>query len=107
MKIYAPISNVNGVYASVLFKDSVGETNNPALIEWFKAHGYRLEESPKVKQEDLLTKVVETVEVEKSAEPNFDSMTPLELRDWMRENGYASVIKNIRNKEKLLELMKK
>lgn len=106
MKIYAPVSNVNGVYASVLFKDSVGETNNPALIEWFKSKGYRLEESPKVHAEDLLTKVVETVEAE-IPQPDFDSMTPLELRDWMRENGYASVIKNIRNKEKLLELMKK
>lgn len=105
MKIYAPVANVNGVYASVLFKDSVGETNNPALIEWFKAHGYRLEESPKVQQEDLLTKVAE--EVETPSQPDFESMTPLELRDWMRENGYASAIKNIRNKEKLLELMKK
>lgn len=106
MKIYAPVSNVNGVYASVLFKNSVGETNNPALIQWFKDHGYRIEESPKAPTEDLLTKVVETVEAEKP-QPDFDSMTPLELRDWMRENGYASVIKNIRNKEKLLELMKK
>ena len=106
MKIYAPVANVNGVYASVLFKDSVGETNNPALIEWFKAHGYRVEENSRMKQEDLLTKVVEEVEAEKP-QPDFDSMTPLELRDWMRENGYASVIKNIRNKEKLLELLKK
>ena len=106
MKIYAPVSNVNGVYASVLFKNSVGETNNPALIKWFKDRGYRVEENSQVQQEDLLTKVVETVDVEKP-QPDFDSMTPLELRDWMRENGYASVIKNIRNKEKLLELMKK
>ena len=105
MKIYAPIENVNGVYASVLFKNSVGETNNPALIEWFKSHGYRIEESPKVQSEDILTKVVEQVET--PTEPDFESMTPLELRDWMRENGYANVIKNIRNKEKLLELMKK
>lgn len=108
MKIYAPIANVNGVYASVLFKDSVGETNNPALIKWFKDRGYRVEEDKTVKTEDLLTAVVENMEtVETPSEPNFDAMTPLELRDWMRENGYASVIKNIRNKEKLLELMKK
>ena len=39
MKIYAPVDNVNGVYASVLFVNSVGETNNPALIHWFKTHG--------------------------------------------------------------------
>lgn len=105
MKIYAPIENVNGVYASVMFKNSVGETNNPALIEWFKSHGYRVEESTKVQSEDILTKIVEQVETQ--TEPDFKSMTPLELRDWMRENGYASEIKNIRNKEKLLEIMKK
>jgi hypothetical protein len=33
-------------------------------------------------------------------------MTPIELREWMRENGYGSKIKNIRNKEKLLEILR-
>jgi hypothetical protein len=102
MKIYAPVKNVNGVYASVLFKDSVGETDNPALIHWFKAHGYIVVED-KVdapKTEEMLTQLVE------EHEPDFEAMTPLELRDWMKEHGYGSEIKNIRNKARLLEIIR-
>ena len=85
MKIYAPVDNVNGIYASVLFVNSVGETDNPALIEWFKSHGYRLE---------------------KCDTPNFETMNSDELREWMREHGYGAKIKNTRNKDKLLEIVK-
>jgi hypothetical protein len=33
-------------------------------------------------------------------------MTPNEIRDWMKENGYGHKMKNIRNKEKLLEIIR-
>lgn len=110
MKIYAPVANVNGVYASVLFVDSVGETDNPKLIKWFASHGYRLEDqrveqAATIRTEDVLTRVVEDVEV--ATQPDFEAMTPIELREWMKENGYGSVIKNIRSKDKLLELLQK
>ena len=108
MKIYAPVENVNGVYASVLFTNGVGETNNPAIIHWFKSHGYRVEEDKRPTAEEHLNLVCDTLEPKpnETTAPDFDAMTPIELRDWMRENGYGSKIKNIRNKEKLLELMK-
>ena len=96
MKIYAPVDNVNGIYASVLFVNSVGETDNPALIEWFKSHGYRLE-----KCEDSIEKTMEKCDT-----PNFETMTSDELREWMREHGYGAKIKNTRNKDKLLEIVK-
>lgn len=102
MKIYAPIKETNGVYASVMFVNGVGETNKPSLIKWFKDHGYRVEET-KPSIESVVDSVLETVvETEKSLE----DMTPNELRDWAKANGYGSVIKNIRNKEKLLELIR-
>ena len=108
MKIYAPNKQANGVYASVMFVDGVGETDNPKLIEWFRSHGYSLEKCedsvriPHEKcDEDLLREVTEMV-----VEPDFDAMTPNELRDWMREHGYGSKIKNTRNKEKLLEILR-
>ena len=111
MKIYAPNKNANGVYASVRFVDGVGETDNPHLIEWFKTHGYKLEKCDEVSQnsyvkcdEDLLNSIIET-ETEQT-DPDFDAMTPNELRDWMREHGYGSKIKNTRNKEKLLEILR-
>lgn len=107
MKIIAPVENVNGVYASVLFKNSVGETDNPALIHWFKSHGYKVEETHSA--EEHLNLVCDTLEPKpnETTEPDFEAMTPLQLRDWMKENGYGSQIKNIRNKSKLLELMNK
>ena len=105
MKIYAPVKDANGVWASVLFVNGVGETNKPHLIEWFKDHGYRIEEeaiSPTTYSEEVLTQVVEKVDIE----PNFDGMTPNELREWMRDNGYGGQIKNIRNQDKLLEILR-
>ena len=118
MKIIAPIENVNGIYASVLFVNSVGETDNPALIHWFKKHGYRVEPNDKsVKTEERVEEkvVVSTDDVIVSSEeqiidtkelPDFDAMTPNELRDWIKANGYGSQLKNIRNKDKLLEIIK-
>lgn len=100
MKIYAPVKSANGVYCSVRFVNGVGETDNPKLIKWFKDHGYKLEETAPVVE--LVEEVVEEVE---ETEPNFEEMTPNELRDWMKTNGLGREVKNIRNKEKLLEII--
>ena len=114
MKIYAPVKDANGVWATVRFVNGVGETDNPRLIEWFKNHGYTVvdEATPTVEPvEPIEVNVVEEVEeVEMMGyperEPNFDDMTPNELRDWAKANGYGSKIKNIRNKEKLIEILR-
>ena len=97
MKIYAPVKDTNGVYASVMFRNGVGETDKPHLIEWFKRNGYTIEGG----QETITDEVTEN-----TSEPDFNSITPNDLRDWMREHGYGSKIKNIRNKEKLLEILR-
>lgn len=44
MKIYAPNKAYTGVSASVAFCNGIGETDNPNLINWFKEHGYIVEE---------------------------------------------------------------
>lgn len=115
MKIYAPVKDANGIYASVRFVNGVGETNNPALIEWFRKHGYRVEnvaDNGKKVDEKPIEKSVEKDEVsieksvEKDIEPDFDSMTSDEIRTWAKDNGLGGVIKNTRNKEKLLELIR-
>lgn len=119
MKIYAPVKDANGVWASVRFVNGVGETNNPALIEWFKKHNYRVEydEPFDFGIKPLETKVVadkgkKPVETEPKGdvkvadEPDFESMSPLELRDWLKANGKGGSIKNIRDKEKLLKLVR-
>lgn len=43
-KILCPNKEYNGISASVTFVNGVGETNNLRLIEWFKSHGYTVEE---------------------------------------------------------------
>lgn len=99
MKIYAPVKTTNGVYASVRFTNGVGETENPNLIRWFVEHGYTVDGE--------VDKILElpNEEVPRTNEPDFESMTPNELRDWMLKNGLGREIKNIRNKEKLIQII--
>lgn len=104
MKIYAPVTDVNGIYASVMFTNGVGETDNPALIEWFRSHGYRVEDQRVEMLPTALEREPEMLET--GGQPDFESMTPLELREWMREHGYGGKIKNTKNKDKLLEILR-
>ena len=107
MKIYAPVKDATGTWCSVRFINGVGETDNPSLINWFKSHGYKVQDEQRA---DVGKKVDESnvVNEDKIADNNvdFESMTPNELRDWMRENGYGTKIKNTRSKEKLLAILK-
>jgi hypothetical protein len=116
MKIYAPVENINGIYASVMFVNSVGETDNPALIEWFRSHGYRIERESTVSLEEIVPIVpivpdaptweVGGNESMEETEPDFEAMTPNDLREWMKEHGYGGKIRNIKNKAKLLEILR-
>ena len=103
MKIYAPVNDFSGLRNNVRFVNGVGETNDQSAIEWFISHGYTVEKSLE-KCEDFIEKVLEQCDSDLNTDPDFDNMTPNELRDWMREHGYGSKIKNTRNKEKLLEI---
>ena len=108
MKIYAPVKDATGTWASVRFVNGVGETNNPALVEWFRRHGYRVEAESEFPLSEIKVDESEFVDLNKVAdeEPDFESMTPNELREWAKSNGLGMQIKNIRNKEKLLELIR-
>jgi hypothetical protein len=110
MKIYAPVENVNGIYASVNFVNSVGETNNPALIEWFRSHGYKVElvgiPEPLAPIYNAPTWEAGGNESVEETEPDFETMTPNDLREWMKDHGYGTKIRNIKNKEKLLEILR-
>lgn len=39
--------NFTGYRASVFFRNGVGSTDDTYLIEWFKSHGYDVEDEPK------------------------------------------------------------
>lgn len=47
-KIIAPNKQYTGVSASVAFAQGIGQTDNPKLIQWFKDHGYTVEETKAV-----------------------------------------------------------
>ena len=47
MKVYSPNKEYTGISATVPFCGGVGETDDPHLIDWFKAHGYHVEEPEK------------------------------------------------------------
>lgn len=116
MKIYAPVKEANGVYASVRFVNGVGETDDPKLIKWFQDRGYTIEKcdisSPKVPEKCEIIDTIEEIEVVEEDEmmgyadatPNFDTMTPYQLREWMLRHGYN--VRNARSKEKLLEILR-
>ena len=106
MKIYAPVKDTNGIYASVVFVNGVGETDKPHLIQWFKNKGFKVEDQKVEPTPAPPVQVIEEVEEVEETEPDFDNMTPNELRDWMKANGLGMQMKNIRNKEKLLEIIR-
>ena len=59
--IYAPNESYTGTSASVAFCNGRGSTDNPHLIQWFREHGYRVEEEdsgkrkPRKKKEEAPT----------------------------------------------------
>lgn len=116
MKIYAPVKDFNGWRNNVRFVNGVGETYDPIGIDWFMSRGYKCEKCdysypiPQEKCDDVgknteKTNVLDEVLAD-SDEPDFDAMNPNELREWAKANGLGLEIKNIRNKEKLLEIIR-
>lgn len=116
MKIFAPVKDFNGIRYNVRFINGVAETNDAKAIEWFRANGYKVpigEVEPIVEKRDQIADIGNNVDdsgfvdLNKLAdEPNFDAMTPEELRNWAKANGYGGVIKNTRDKEKILKLIR-
>lgn len=108
MKIYAPNKYATGTWCSTQFVNGVGETDDPLLIKWFVDHGYKVEDNKKVVKPQpsvvIEPKNDEIKEENNQVEPDLESMTPNELREWLKANGYGSQIKNIRDKEKLLNI---
>lgn len=80
-KIHAPNKNYNGLSASVMFVNGIGECSDPYLISWFKKKGYRVEE-----------------------ELNLDKMTVLELKEYAEANGID--LGGLTKKAEILEKLK-
>lgn len=66
MKIYSPVKDYTGVSASVPFCNGVGETDDPHLLEWFKNHGYQVEEPTEEQAKELAEEPTEEPAEEKT-----------------------------------------
>ena len=132
MRIYAPVRDFNGVRNSVRFVEGIGDTDDPRVAEWFRSRGYKVEAvnnvvetvektigNPRLDDPEFvnINELIndedceynennESCENDKNNEPDFEKMTPNEIRDWARENGFGREIRNIRSKEKLLEIVR-
>lgn len=91
--IKTKVSNFNGYRASVLFRNGVGSTNDTRLIEWFRTHGYIVE--------DAIDKPVDKALEKKN---KYEDMSLNELKTLAKERGV--VIGNTKDKNKLLEKLK-
>lgn len=124
MKIYAPVSDFNGWRNNIRFVNGVAETDDQHVIKWFETHGYTVEKcdnstqnpyekcdnsnfviEPKNDEIEIPTDEIELMGYA-DKQPDFKSMTPNELRDWAKANGFGNKIKNTRNKEKLIEILR-
>lgn len=104
-KIYAPNKQYSGISASVGFINGVGESENPTLLNWFKEHGYHVEEPIKVLVEEKKEPVLEKDEVE------LKDMDAEQLKVYAVEHGIdignstsvAGILKKITDAEKELD----
>ena len=44
-KVRTVVEGYTGVRASVAFVNGVGETDDPHLLDWFREHGYQVEDA--------------------------------------------------------------
>ena len=115
MKIYAPVRDFNGWRNNVRFVNGVAETDNPQVIKWFETRGYTCENTQELHNNLVIESANDEIAVENDEDemmgyapktPKFEDMTPNELREWAKANGFGNKIKNIRNKDKLIEILR-
>lgn len=113
MKIYAPVKDFNGVRIGVRFVEGVGETDDKRKIAWFEQQGYEVVNDTPITTDTVAVDESEFVGineiVEDEYEPiddEFEHMTPYELREWAKEHGHGVDIGNLRNRVKLLKLVR-
>lgn len=70
-KIYAPNKQYSGLSAGVVFVNGVGETDKVPVLDWFREHGYQVEE-------EEVTPSIPPVGPDK---PEDDKLDPVEVRE--------------------------
>lgn len=89
-KIYAINKEYNGVTASVPFTNGVGFSSNPYLLDWFKEHGYEVED--------------DIAEAKSEANTDISQLSYEELKALAKDKGVDGYHKM--KKEELLDALK-
>lgn len=105
MKIFSPNKQYSGVSASVTFVNGQGETDNPHLIKWFKAHGYKVEAEEKKPEEpkkpSRRSSRSEKNQKQEDSGQDFSGMDDDMLRAYAEENGID--LEGISSREEIIE----
>ncbi|MFB6364253.1 hypothetical protein ACFCP7_09340 [Paenibacillus elgii] len=89
-KIFSPNTQYTGLSASVMFINGVGETSDPNLLEWFRDHGYIVEE--------------EAMEEPAAFGPKpLEDMTLAELKEYAEKNQID--LKGLTKKDEILDVI--
>jgi hypothetical protein len=94
-KVYAPNKDYNGVTASVPFTNGVGFSSNPYLLDWFKEHGYKVEDD--IVEDDI-------AEAKSEANTDISQLSYEELKSLAKDKGVDGYHKM--KKEELLDALK-
>jgi len=89
-KVYAPNKDYNGVTASVPFTNGVGFSSNSYLLDWFKEHGYKVED--------------DIAEAKSEANTDISQLSYEELKTLAKDKGVDGYHKM--KKEELLDALK-
>jgi hypothetical protein len=106
-KIYAPNKQYSGISASVAFIKGVGETDNPTLLEWFRSHGYVVEEEEEEEEENKQDPPIDPPKIP----GKFDGMDADQLKAYAKEHNIEignstsvnGILTKIKDAEKKLE----
>jgi hypothetical protein len=71
-KVFAPNKQYTGLSAGVTFVNGVGETDIPHVLDWFREHGYIVEEGDPPAAVVADGPPVNTGEPDSNAEPTAD-----------------------------------
>ena len=89
-KVYAINKEYNGVTASVPFTNGVGFSSDPYLLDWFKEHGYNVED--------------DTAEAKSEANTDISQLSYDELKSLAKDKGVDGYHKM--KKEELVDVLK-
>ena len=96
-KIYAINKEYNGVTASVPFTNGVGFSSDPYLLDWFKEHGYEVEDDITEVEDDI-------TEAKSEANTDISQLSYDELKSLAKDKGIDGYHKM--KKEELLDALK-